>query len=156
MWKSTIAAESPFWQRLSLLEMSSAEWESLCDGCGRCCLHKIDSSEGCVFTCVACRLLDIKRCRCKQYEERQSMVPDCLVLRADMPALQYAWLPGSCAYRRLAEGRGLASWHPLVSGSAHSVREAGVCVTELAIPERQALRFDTLESYETLLSTPPE
>lgn len=136
--------------------MSSQQWEDLCDGCGRCCLHKLDTPGGCVFTCVACRLLDIESCRCKQYPERQSKVAGCLVLSASMPARQYSWLPETCAYRRLAEGKGLASWHPLVSGSAETVSKAGVSVTDLAISERQALRFDTLESYEASLSSPPE
>lgn len=136
--------------------MSAAQWESLCDGCGRCCLHKLQRDERVMYTCVACKLLDIDACRCRRYAERLAEVPDCLALSAGMPARRYRWLPDSCAYRRLAEGRGLASWHPLVSGEAGSVRAAGVCVSELAVPEREALRFDTLEDYVTSLPPAPE
>lgn len=136
--------------------MSPEQWESLCDGCGRCCLHKIATADACEFTCVACRLLDVSACRCSQYATRQQRVPECLVLSADMPAEQYAWLPESCAYKRLATGKGLASWHPLVSGRADSVHEAGVSVVDLALPEREALRLGILEDYVTSLSTPPE
>lgn len=136
--------------------MSTEQWESLCDGCGRCCLHKLETPKSIEFTCVACRLLDIKSSRCTRYEQRQQLVPECLVLSADMPAEQYEWLPESCAYRRLSRGQGLASWHPLVSGSADTVQKNGISVTDIAIPERDALRFDTLDSYVTTLSTPPE
>ncbi|MGB0865639.1 MAG: YcgN family cysteine cluster protein [Granulosicoccaceae bacterium] len=155
-WKNTIDADQPYWQSLSLSQMSSQQWEGLCDGCGRCCLHKLETPSSCEFTCVACKLLDVDSCRCKNYSQRQAKVPDCLVLSAAMSAKLYSWLPFSCAYRRLAEGRGLASWHPLVSGSLNTVRSAGVCVTELAITEREALRFDTLDAYVTSLSSPPE
>ncbi len=155
-WRSIINAEPVFWRKLSLAQMSPEQWESLCDGCGRCCLHKIARAGTRVFTCVACRLFDIEACGCKRYSERQALVPDCIVLKPEMTAKQYSWLPGSCAYRRLAEGRGLASWHPLVSGSPESVRKAGLTVSDLAIPERQALRFDTLETYVTSLSAAPE
>jgi uncharacterized cysteine cluster protein YcgN (CxxCxxCC family) len=135
--------EAPFWQRKRLAEMSQAEWESLCDGCGRCCLHKIrwadeKGVEGALdHTNVACRLLDLKSCRCRDYDNRRAAVPDCTQLTpTNVPALD--WLPPSCAYRRLAEGKGLAWWHPLVSGDPETVHRAGASVQGRAVGERRA------------------
>lgn len=133
-----------FWRRKSLFQLDPQEWESLCDGCGRCCLHKLEDEDTgeLLFTQVSCRLLDIGSCRCRHYPERQEHVPDCLNLRQGFTA--FHWLPTTCAYRRLFEGKDLPDWHPLVSGRAESVHEAGISVRDYAIPESQV---DDLEDY---------
>ena len=119
----------PFWKTTALKDMSEQEWESLCDGCGQCCRVKlIDDETGKLHqTSLACKLLDVKTCRCRDYAGRHQKVDDCVALSAENIGT-LSWMPVSCAYRRLAEGRGLEWWHPLVSGSAETVHEAGVSV----------------------------
>ncbi len=125
--------------------MSAVEWDSLCDGCGRCCLHKLrdDETDEIHFTSVACRLLDLATCRCTDYANRQRRIPDCVRLTPSL-LREIDWLPPSCAYRRLAEGRRLEWWHPLVSGDPDTVHQAGVSIVGRAISERRA---GPLENY---------
>ncbi len=127
----------PYWESKSLEQMSTEEWEALCDGCAKCCVHKLqdEDTDRVYFTTVACGLLDTDTCRCSGYEIRQKLVPECMVL-TPAGAHNIEWLPHSCAYRRIAEGRGLAPWHPLISGTNTSVHDAGVSVRGLVISER--------------------
>ncbi len=121
--------EQPFWKTKQLEEMSAAEWESLCDGCGKCCLSKLeDEDTGDIYwTSVACRMFDPESCRCADYENRLAAVPDCVGLTPEN-VRTISWLPGTCAYRLVAEGRDLYWWHRLVSGNAETVHEAGVSI----------------------------
>jgi uncharacterized cysteine cluster protein YcgN (CxxCxxCC family) len=138
-----MADPPPFWQTKKLSEMTRAEWESLCDGCGRCCLHKLRYEEtgDLAFTNVACRLLDLHSCRCGDYAHRRQHVPDCVHL-SPAALREIDWLPPSCAYRRLPEGRGLAWWHPLVSGDPETVHKAGISVRGRAVSEKHAGPLD--------------
>lgn len=125
-----------FWQQKSLQEMTTAEWESLCDGCGKCCLHKIlyeDTGE-IAFTRVGCQLLDPSSCRCRDYSKRFEKVRDCLNLRPEN-ILQTNALPDTCAYLLLANGKDLPAWHPLVSGDAESMHHAGASVRDRFLSE---------------------
>lgn len=121
--------DAPFWKRKTLAELSRDEWESLCDGCGKCCLVKLQDpdTEEIAYTDVACKLLDGASCRCADYANRKRRVRDCVVLSPKVVA-DLSWMPSTCAYRLLKEGRDLAWWHPLVSGNPETVHEAGVSV----------------------------
>ncbi|HLH47833.1 MAG TPA: YcgN family cysteine cluster protein [Roseiarcus sp.] len=123
------APDKPFWRSKTLEQMSEAEWESLCDGCARCCLVKLeDEDSGEIhFTDIGCKLLDAKACRCLDYKRRRRRVRDCVKLTPEA-VHTLTWLPKTCAYRLVAEGRDLYWWHPLVSGSPKTVHEAGVSV----------------------------
>jgi len=119
----------PFWKHKPLTALTRDEWESLCDGCGRCCLQKLEYEQtGEIrYTCIVCRYFHETTCRCTRYAERNELVPTCLCLRPEtLGAIRF--LPDTCAYRLLAEGRDLCWWHPLVSGSPDTVHEAGISV----------------------------
>jgi uncharacterized protein len=128
--------ETPFWKRLTLEEMSPVQWESLCDGCARCCLNKLedwDTGE-IAWTDVACRLLDDSTCRCTDYPNRSSRIPDCETLTPEK-VRTLTWLPPTCAYHLVAEGRDLYWWHPLVSGDPDTVHYAGISVRHRTLSE---------------------
>lgn len=135
-----MAITKEFWKTKRLQQMNPAEWEALCDGCGRCCLHKIEDDDDprspVYYTNVACRLLDPKTGHCSDYKNRRKKVKDCLILN---PRKVYTlrWLPKTCAYRLLAEGQELPPWHPLVSGDPKSVKKAGISVAQRTISEEQ-------------------
>lgn len=128
----------PFWKIKKLDEMSVDEWESLCDSCGKCCLHKLEDEDSgdIVFTSVVCKLIDFDTCRCTRYLQRTQLVPDCLDMKAST-FTQYHWLPNTCAYRLLSENKDLPSWHPLITGNYETVHEAGISIRSYAVCESQ-------------------
>lgn len=127
----------PFWKTKSLEDMSKDEWESLCDGCGRCCLNKLEDEDTgrFIYTRAACKLLDLESCRCTDYPNRARRVPDCVTLTPEVID-GLGWLPPTCAYRLLDEGKPLPWWHPLVSGRPETVIEAGISVKGQVYPEK--------------------
>jgi uncharacterized cysteine cluster protein YcgN (CxxCxxCC family) len=125
-----------FWEEKALSEMTNSQWESLCDGCGKCCLHKLEDEDDdkLYYTDIACELLDVESCRCGDYKNRVKKVPSCLTLTpATLKDVQF--LPDTCAYRLLSEDKPLASWHPLISGNNASVHEAGISVSGRVLSE---------------------
>jgi uncharacterized cysteine cluster protein YcgN (CxxCxxCC family) len=134
-----------FWEK-PLEALDRGEWEALCDGCGKCCLHKIeDADTGEIHpTNVACKLLDLHSGRCTNYRGRRALVPDCVRLSVGGVS-NLGWLPSTCAYRLRAEGKPLADWHPLISGDPESVHRAGISVRGWTVPEGEAC--DDLEMY---------
>ena len=133
-----------FWERVPLDDMTREEWEALCDGCGRCCLLKLeDEDTGRVhYTNVTCRLFDADTRQCGNYALRRQLVPGCVVLTPETMDDAVDWMPASCAYRRLHEGRGLADWHPLVSGTRDTVAGAGIAVAPPLVPEYEVAEED--------------
>jgi len=132
-----------FWKTKKLTEMTTEEWESLCDGCGKCCLHKLEDEDTgeIAYTNVACKLIDLKTCRCTRYTERTQLVPDCLNLKR-FDFTQYHWLPATCAYRLLNDQQDLPNWHPLISGRSNSVKKAGISIHRYAIKESPKLDLE--------------
>ena len=126
----------PFWLAKGLHEMDPDEWESLCDGCGQCCLIKLeaDDSQELFVTNVACRQLDIRNCRCRDYAHRAQQVNMCLLISLEQPEI-FNWLPETCAYRCLYEGRPLPDWHPLITQNTRAMHAAGMSVSSYAISE---------------------
>ena len=127
-----------FWERKRLQDMSDAEWEALCDGCGKCCLNKLEDEDTgeVALPRVACRLFDDTTCRCAQYDIRHQFVPECIVLKPDTLDQHMTWIPATCAYRLIDEGKDLHWWHPLVSGDPETVHEAGISVRGRVVSER--------------------
>ncbi|OUI94958.1 hypothetical protein HK13_03465 [Acetobacter indonesiensis] len=141
-----------FWKTTPLDQMTTQQWESLCDGCGRCCLHKLrdEDTDEIHYTSVACRLLDVSTCRCTDYPQRHRKVQDCITLTPEMVA-GLDWLPPDCGYRRLSEGKDLPDWHPLLTGTVESVITSGASAAGRCISERKA---GDLEDY--LVTWPSE
>jgi len=135
----------PFWKTKSLEEMTTDEWESLCDGCALCCMLKIEDEDTgeTFYSDVACRLLNLETGRCSDYFNRKRKVPECLQL-THQTIQSYQWLPPTCAYKLVASGQDLFPWHPLISGRAESVHEAGISMLEGAISEDEAEDFSVL------------
>lgn len=137
----------PFWRTKTLAEMSDSEWESLCDGCGQCCKVKLENARTgeVVDTEVACKLLDLRTCRCSDYANRQAKVPGCLRLTPRLVP-ELAWLPETCAYRLVDQGRDLPEWHHLQCGDPEAVHRAGISVLGKVFSEAD------IEDLETMLS----
>ena len=131
------AIRKNFWRKYSLNELTETEWETLCDGCGKCCLIKLQNEEttNIYYTRVACRLFDDKTCKCGNYHIRQKLVSNCVILTKNNIKAAYGWMPKTCAYRLIHEGKDLKPWHHLISGSTETVHKTGVSVKHSTIPE---------------------
>ncbi|WP_196157651.1 YcgN family cysteine cluster protein [Reinekea sp. G2M2-21] len=140
-------ADQVFWKRKTLQEMSQTEWESLCDGCGKCCLQKLeDEDDGMVYyTRVVCRYMT-DDCRCSEYQNRHELVPNCVWLRPE-DVENFFWLPSTCAYRILAEGRDLPLWHPLVSGDPHLIHAVNISVSHMDLVADDQVPEDDWQNY---------
>jgi uncharacterized cysteine cluster protein YcgN (CxxCxxCC family) len=136
-----------FWKSKSFSEMTSTEWESLCDGCAKCCLVKLQDEETdeVAYTNVACRFLNTKTCQCKEYEKRIELVPLCTKLTPERVD-EFFWLPETCAYRLVAEGKDLPKWHHLISGSKSTIHAQGVSMKNKTFSEAN-VHEDHLEEY---------
>lgn len=145
--------DTPFWRAKTLEEMTREEWESLCDGCARCCLNKLEDIDSgrIVYTDVVCELLDGDTCRCTDYRNRSVRVPECITMTVE-DVRTLTWLPSTCAYRLVREGRDLYPWHPLVSGDPESVHRAGVSVRGKTVSETDW----PVESWEDRVVTWPQ
>ncbi|MFK7831090.1 MAG: YcgN family cysteine cluster protein [Congregibacter sp.] len=139
--------EPRFWESIALADMDQKQWESLCDGCGRCCLHKLqDADTGEIhYTNVACRLFNEASCQCRDYPRRQQRIPDCMVLTSDQIG-EFSWLPDTCAYRVLSEGGELPLWHPLITGDRQSVVRAGISVRGRVVSE-EGIHEDDFQEF---------
>ena len=138
-----MTTNAPFWETRRLEEMTDEEWESVCDGCGQCCLNKLQDADTdeIYFTNVACNLLNIKSCRCKHYATRFEYEPDCIKLtRENLPT--FSWLPRTCGYRLLAEGKSLPDWHPLLTGSAREMHAKRISVRYIAVRESEVRNWE--------------
>jgi len=139
-------ATKPFWKTKTLDKMSKEEWESLCDGCGKCCLLRMEDADtdAVYVTDIRCKLLDGATCRCKNYTNRKLYVPDCVQLTAKN-VRKLPWVPRTCAYRLLAEGKDLYDWHYLVSGSRQTIHEAGMSVKDATVCEKDVSEDDHIK-----------
>ena len=144
--------QNAFWKTKTLRQMSPSEWEALCDGCGKCCLVKLidDLTDDLHYTTVACKLLDCESCRCGDYENRKTLVEDCVILSPRLIE-ELNWMPSTCAYRLIHEGKDLYWWHPLMSGSPDTVHEAGISVRGRAISEREVEDSELFEYIDEQL-----
>jgi uncharacterized cysteine cluster protein YcgN (CxxCxxCC family) len=143
-----LAVDKFFWKEKALDQLSKEEWEALCDGCGKCCMHKLqdEDSDDLLFTCISCEYLDTDACQCTVYSKRNNYVPDCLNLSVtDLPEVS-VWLPETCSYRLLFEGKPLPQWHPLIAGSKIMMHENHISVRSKAISE-SLVSEDDWEDY---------
>ncbi len=142
-----MTTHKPFWEIKKLHELSPDEWESLCDGCAKCCLNKLEDFETktVFYTNVHCYLLDTEQCQCSQYKTRSTLVPECITLTIKDLEDPY-WLPSTCAYKRLAEGKNLPDWHPLITGNMDSVVQSGNGICGRTIRETD-IKEEDLEQH---------
>ena len=142
-----MSEQTKFWLTTALEDMNDQQWESLCDGCGQCCAHKLqdEDTEEIFFTNIVCRYLDTNKCQCSVYQDRHAHVPDCIKITPEN-AKTLAWIPETCAYKRLANGQSLPKWHPLETGDPKSAQKANISVTNKVISEAD-IDMDDLEDY---------
>lgn len=141
---STPPFRPKFWENIAPSRMTHAEWEALCDGCGKCCMNKLEDEETgeVVMTRVACRLFDDTTCQCAQYPVRHQFVPECIVLKPTNMDANLYWMPETCAYKLLWQGKKLYDWHPLISGDPQTVHDAGVSMQSRTVPEFEVDEYD--------------